>query len=149
MGLIHRRCFSLFSYLVDDILNLIELNWIARCLFVWFVTLGKKESEWFPVGCSSSSRPIFWKRTATRSSLALMAQLGINVGDLRDCSEQLKDGAVFFWFLVLPKVFFCMTLGSCLISLVIISHFLTRVRIKSHDGCEAVVFCAYKYAINY
>lgn len=147
MGLIYRRGFSLFSCLVDEILNLIELNWIARCLFVWFVAL-KKELVWFPVGCPSSSQPIFWKRTATRSSLAFVAQLGINVGDLRDCSEQLKDGTVFFWFLVLPKVFFCMTLGSCLISLVIISHFLIRVRIKSHNGCKAVVFCACKYAIN-
>ena len=84
------------------------------------------------------------------SSPALAAQLGISVGHLRDCSEQLKDGAFFFRFLVLPQTFFCMALGSCLISLVIGK---TSLSYKSQEkelfaDCKAVIFCDYKYTTS-
>ena len=85
------------------------------------------------------------------SSLALTAQLGVSVGDLRDCSEQLEDGAFFFfWFLDLPQIFFWMALGSCLIFLVIGK---TSLSYKSQEKelfaeCKAIVFCDYKYTTS-
>lgn len=47
-GLIYSGIFSLSSSFVVEMLSLIELNYLAGCLLVWYVVLEREEAEWGP-----------------------------------------------------------------------------------------------------